>query len=316
MSDRWLRRAYSILERHLGESVVTDRPLAKETTLRIGGPAAVFATADTFHNLRVVFETVVDYDLPWFVLGKGSNLLISDAGFDGVVVRLGRDFRRIEVSGSEIRAGGAMPLSMLVQAALKHALGGLAFAIGIPGTLGGGIAGNAGAHGGCLGDIVRSATVFLSKGELRSIDKSEMTFGYRESSLGQDEIIVEVSLGLRPADIDLVQMDMERFFRQRKETQPLHHPSAGSTFKNPPGDSAGRLIEEAGCKGLSIGGAKVSEQHANFIINTGGATALDIYALMLKVRRRVEEASGVLLEPEIRLLGAFSEELMETDHAR
>lgn len=305
MADYWLKRAYSVLKRNLGESVVAGRSLAKETTLGVGGPASVFVTADAYEHLRIAFDAILDYDLPWFIIGKGSNLLVSDGGFNGVVVRLGRDFRLIEVSGSDIKAGAAAPLGMLVQAALRNSLGGLAFAVGIPGTIGGGVAGNAGAHGRSMGDVVRSATVYDPAKGLRHLDRSEMSFEYRKSSLGKNEVILEVSLGLHSQDGELIEMDMERFFRRRKESQPLHYPSAGSAFKNPPGDSAGRLIEEAGCKGLVMGGAMVSEKHANFIVNAGGATATDVYKLMLEVQRRVEETSGVVLEPEIKLLGEF-----------
>ncbi len=306
MADHWLKRAYSILERRLRENVAAGRPLSKETTLGVGGPAAIFVTADTYDHLRIAFDAILDCDLPWFVIGKGSNLLVSDAGFDGVVLRLGREFRLIEVSGSTVKAGAAAPLAMLVQTAFKNSLGGLAFAVGIPGTLGGGAAGNAGAHGHCLGDVVRSATVFRPGKGLFHLDKSDMSFDYRRSSLGADEVILEVSLGLHREDGELIEMDMERFFRKRKQTQPLHFPSAGSAFKNPPGDSAGRLIEEAGCKGLSIGGAVVSDRHANFIVNAGGATASDVFKLMMEVQRRVEETSGIVLEPEIKMLGEFT----------
>lgn len=316
MSDHWLRRAYGVLQRHLGDNLVYDRPLAKETTFRVGGPVSILASADTFGQLRIVFETIVDYDLPWFILGKGSNLLVSDGGFKGVAIRLGADFRKTEFSGIELRAGAGSLLSACVQGAVRHSLGGLAFAIGIPGTIGGAVAGNAGAFEGSVGEIIKSATVFTPGGGLKSLDREDMEFGYRASSLGTGEMaVLEVSMGLKPSDPELIKMDMERFFRTRKGSQPLHYPSAGSTFKNPPGGSAGRLIETAGCKGLAIGGAMVSEQHANFIVNAGGASATDIFHLIIEVRQRVEKATGVLLEPEVKLVGTFNEEFKELERS-
>lgn len=307
MTDRWLRRAYSILEPQLGSRAVINRALAKETTFRVGGPAALFLVVETFDELTAVFKTIREYEPPWLVIGKGSNVLVSDAGFDGVVVRLGSDFQRVEVTGNKIRAGGGAMLSIIVQTALKHALGGLAFAIGIPGTVGGAVAGNAGAHGDSFGGLVRSATIFTPEGALKRVDREEITFRYRESSLAGQGIIAEVVLEMTPGDPELIAVDMDRFFRRRKESQPLNFPSAGSTFKNPPGDSAGRLIEAAGCKGLRIGGAQVSEKHANFVVNTGDASASDIHRLIFEVRGRVREASGVLLTPEIKMIGWFNE---------
>ncbi|MHB0977046.1 MAG: UDP-N-acetylmuramate dehydrogenase [Candidatus Aquicultorales bacterium] len=308
MSDRWIRRAYSVLERSLGPNAMASRSLAKETTLRVGGPAAIFVNADTFDHLLKTLAVAGDYEIPWIVIGKGSNLLVSDAGIDGIVVRLGADFRKIEVSGEVMRAGAGAMLSLMVQAALKHSLGGLAFAVGIPGTFGGALAGNAGAHGGSIGPLVASATLVTPGGQLVKKRADEIEFGYRKSSLSDGTVILEAALTLEERDPESIAADMERFFRGRKEAQPLNYPSAGSTFKNPPGDSAGRLIEAAGCKGLKVGGAMVSERHANFIINTGDARASDVYDLMNEVRKRVREASGILLEPEIKLLGVFEAE--------
>lgn len=309
IEDRWRRKAYSILEEHLGSNVVRARSLAKETTLGVGGPAELFVVADTFDQLKRTLSTAIEYDIPWFILGKGSNLLVSDAGFQGIVLRLGRDFRLVEVEDGRIKAGCGAMLSILVRTALKASLGGLAFAVGIPGTLGGALAGNAGAHGGSIGALVENVTVYTPGEKLRRLQVSEISFAYRHSSLGDGEIVLEASLKLHHQDSRRIKHDMERFFRQRKEKQPLRYPNAGSTFKNPPGNFAARLIDEAGCRGLTVGGAQIADQHANFIINTGEASARDVYDLIAEVQRRVCEATGIVLEPEIKTIGSFSTEL-------
>jgi len=286
-------------------AVSQNEPLSRYTTLRVGGPTRLLVLADTLHDLMMTLDECAEESVAWSVIGKGSNLLVSDAGYDGVMIQLGTDFRRMKRDGDNLQAGAAMPLPLLVQAALREELGGLAFAVGIPGTLGGAIAGNAGAHGNWIGDLVHSVTLYGPYGKLRHCDRSELRFDYRISSITSDDVIVEALLALEAADPAQVRGEMERYFKKRKLTQPTGLPSAGSVFKNPAGQPAGKLIEQAGLKGLQVGGARVSLRHANFIVNAGSARAADVYALVKMVQEKVLAASGVRLELEIQTIGVF-----------
>ncbi len=297
--------ALNRLKYKLKSNVVGDEPLSKYTTLRVGGAATIFAIADSLEELRLLLQTSADFELPCFIMGKGSNLLVSDKGFPGIVVVLGKDFKGISVDGCHIRAGAGVPLQVLVQKALENGLKGLAFAIGIPGSLGGALTLNAGAHGQAIGDVVKNVTVYTSDCELKAFDGFEISFGYRSSSLSSQGVIVEAVLRLEKGEFNLIRAEMERYFRKRKRTQPLKLPNVGSIFKNPPGLSAGKLIEEVGCKGLRTGDAQVSLKHANFIVNLGNASAHDVYSLMRMVQEEVFRVKGILLEPEVTLVGDF-----------
>lgn len=308
-------RVFTRFERELKGKAVRDRPLAKHTTLRVGGPAGIFVTADSLNELRLVLQTALDFGLPYFVLGKGSNVLVSDEGFDGIVIELGIDFRKIVVDGGYIQAGAGVALPVLVQVACKRGLEGLAFAVGIPGSLGGALVMNAGAYRRTIGDVVRKVTVYTLDHQLRSLDRSEIAFGYRSSSLPADGIIVEAVIKLRESDPDCVAGEMEKLFRKRKRTQPLNLPSAGSVFKNPPGLFAGKLIEEVGCKGLRVGDAQISQKHANFVVNLGNAIANDVLTLLKKVQDEVYSGKGIILEPEITLVGEFPPSLIPRGRA-
>jgi len=283
--------------------------------LRIGGPARLLAVADTLHDLSLVLEVCAEEGAAWSIIGKGSNLLVSDEGFDGVMVQLGQDFRRIRRDGDRLQAGAGVALPVLVQMALKDGLSGLAFAVGIPGTVGGGIVGNAGAHGSAVGDLIHSVTLYGPYGRLRDCNRSELRFGYRSSSLGTDDVIVEGLFQLTPGDPAQIRGEMERYFKQRKQTQPTGLPSAGSVFKNAGERPAGKLIDEAGLKGARVGGACVSERHANFIVNAGDATAADVFALIGIVQQRVRDVHAIDLEPEIRLVGRFETDRSEVGTA-
>lgn len=293
------------LRSETGGTVTAGEPMSRYTTLRVGGPARLHVIAETLHDLRTTITACADEDLDWRVIGKGSNLLVSDEGYDGVMIQLGSDFRKVKRIDSNLQAGAAVALPLLVQTALREELGGLAFAVGIPGTVGGAIAGNAGAHGSCVGELVASVTLCTPCGTLRHCNRSELRFGYRSSSVEETDVIVEASFALHTADQAKVRGEMERHFKKRKLTQPTGMPSAGSVFKNPKGQSAGKVIEQAGLKGLTIGGAQVSLRHANFIVNTGAASASDVYTLVKTVQRKVHSVSGVRLEPEITLIGHF-----------
>lgn len=285
--------------------LVENRPMSALTTWRIGGPARYFAVADSLNELRQLLMAASSVKLPYLIIGRGSNLLVSDNGFNGLVIRLGREFQRISVDGEIVQAGAAVPLPTLVQVAVKHSLKGLAFAVGIPGSFGGALVTNAGAHGSAIGDVTTRVTVYTPDFELSSLDQSVIRFGYRKSNLNSFGLVVEGVLKLSTGDTDSIRVEMERYFRQRKRTQPLNLPSAGSIFKNPKDLSAGRLIEEAGLKGFRIGDAQVSPVHANFIVNLGQAKAMDVYSLIRRVQQEVFKHSQVKLEPEITLVGKF-----------
>lgn len=305
MNQKSINRVLDRLFKLLPDKIIVDKPLIKLTTLRVGGPARIFAVADSLHELHIIVGAAAEYELPLLILGRGSNLLISDAGFNGLVLQLGREFQQFSVIGNEILSGAAVTLSTLVQVALKHELQGLSFAIGIPGTLGAAIAINAGAYNGDMSGLVRQVTAYTSDCRLRSLSHDEIGFSYRRTLLDNGTIILEARLGLKIGRVEQIKREMEINFRRRKESQPLGQLSAGSIFKNPEGTTAGKLIEDAGCKGWRVGGAEVSEKHANFIINRGDATARDVYVLLKKVRDEVAAKTGVVLEPEVRIVGDF-----------
>ncbi len=317
MSSWVYGKAFSRIQSHLGANVLRARPLAKETTLGIGGPAAIFAQVNSQAELRTVLETGAEFSLPHFVIGRGSNLLISDKGFPGIVLRLGGDFGHVDFQNTEVVAGGGYSLPMLVQSAAKHSLSGLEFAIGIPGSIGGSLAVNAGAHGSCLAEKAKQVTVYTPDLHFRRLDHTAFDFGYRWSTLQNEGIVIEAVLSLEPGNLQEIKAKMEEYFNDRKRKQPLSIPSAGSVFKNPAqGPAAAWLIETAGCKGKRIRAAEVSKTHANFITNASGATANDFYELMRLVQISVLEKHGVVLEPEIRTVGEFGEPLLTEQEER
>ncbi len=301
-----IKRLYDRLQKSMPDKVVADKPLSKLTTLRVGGNASIFATVDTLAELRLIIQGVRDYELPFLILGRGSNILISDEGLKGVVFQLGADFNNLVVEEGEIRAGAAVTLASLVQAAFRSRLGGLAFAVGIPGTVGAAVAINAGAQGSSMRDLVKNVTYYTADCRLQKVGLDQLGYGYRTSNIPRDAVVVEARLGLRPSSTEIIKSQMETNWRRRKVGQPVDMPNAGSMFKNPANDSAGRLIEAAGCKGLKVGGAQVSEKHANFFINAGQACASDFYLLMRDVAASVKDTFGVTLEPEIKIVGDWS----------
>lgn len=306
-------RAYSRLSRGLRERAVKNFSLSRKTTLQVGGPAKAFVVVDSLEELRWVMQTIHDFGVSFFVIGRGSNLLVSDNGFNGVVIELGTGFRKIHTDGTYVQAGAATLLPALVQLAWKEGLSGLTFAVGIPGGLGGALTLNAGAYSKAIGDIVTSATLYTPDCQLVAFDRSELVFDYRYSSLAGQGIILEAVLKFKKGSAESIQAEMERNFKKRKKTQPLQLPSAGSVFKNPTGLSAGKLIEEAGLRGLQIGEAQISVKHCNFVVNLGNASGQDIYNLLRLVQKKVFDTHGILLEPEITLVGEFEEELITSD---
>lgn len=298
--------AYRRLDGEIDGRIVCDEPLARHTTLRIGGPAALYVEVESVTDLTMVLSVLAEERVEWTVLGKGSNVLAADEGYPGAVLVLGRQFRKhLIVDDAHVVAGAGAILATLVRETFNKGLEGLEFAVGIPGTLGGALAMNAGSRDRWIGEAVESVTVCSPAGELLRLGGSEIAWGYRTSSLAKMGIILEASLKVSPGVVSEVRGRMEASLRTRKKSQPLSMPSAGSTFVNPEGDSAGRLIESVGLKGASSGGAQFSPVHANFIVNTGGARAADVVDLIARARNEVKEVHGVELKPEVRFLGSF-----------
>lgn len=295
------------LRESIAGDVRVDEPMARHTTFRVGGPAALFCVLETTHDLTAAMRLFEESGTPWTILGKGSNLLVSDAGYDGAVLVLGREFKRHATDGELLRAGAASVLAQLVQEAFSKGLAGLEWAVGIPGTLGGALAMNAGTRDGTIGDTVDTVTMWIPGTGLTLIHGRDISWEYRRSGLAGRGIILEATLKAAQADPLRIRAHMERNLRDRKAAQPIGLPSAGSVFVNPPGDSAGRLIESVGLKGASLGGARISGKHANFIVNEGGATARDIVGLIQQIQVTVKDRCGVDLRPEIKFLGPFEE---------
>lgn len=280
-------------------------PLAKHTTYRIGGPADLFVTCDTVADLAEAVRICEGDGVAWTVIGKGSDLLVADSGYRGAVVTLGEEFKTHRVHGRDIEAGAACALAYVVRDAYSRGLGGMEFAVGIPGTVGGAIAMNAGTGDTWMQSVALSVTVHLPGVGLERLRTDEIDWRYRSVGLPRGAIVVETVLRLRDADRDGIRRAMDESLERRKRNQPMGVSCAGSVFKNPPGGSAGRLIESAGLKGTRLGGARVSQVHANFIVNEGDATAADVLGLVRKIQMTVRDIHGIELTPEIRLLGDF-----------
>lgn len=289
-----------------GDDVRFDCPMSRHTTFRAGGNAEAFCACNDLSRLRWLFSYMHRERIPFLVIGRGSNLLVRDTGFQGLMVRLGGELAAIGVKESDpplLVAGGGAGLAELLSFCRERGLSGLEFLVGVPGTVGGAAAMNAGAWGREIADSLRDILMVDPQGELLSRDRSQLRFGYRSLQVGPGAAIVRIGLIMRRDDPAAIAGQMTEYLVRRKARQPLEYPSGGSVFKNPPGDFAGRLIEEAGMKGERMGGAMISPKHANFIINVGGASAEDILGLMELARKRVLESAGVELEPEIRVVG-------------
>ncbi|MDI3316073.1 MAG: UDP-N-acetylmuramate dehydrogenase [Bacillota bacterium] len=284
--------------------MAAGEPLARHTTLRIGGPADFFVEPETETGLRALLSLCAESGVDVHFLGQGSNVLVPDEGVRGVVLTTRRLFDRCRFQGREVTVGSGFALGRLVQLSLEQGLGGLEPLAGIPGTVGGAVYMNAGTPAGSIGDRLVWARLIGPSGEERRLAREEMGFGYRTSRLQSEPgwLVAEVRLELDEAPRVNAEI-LRAAARRRRQTQPLAYPNAGSIFRNPPGDYAGRLIEAVGAKGLAVGGAEISTLHANFIVNTGGATAADVIELMRIARRLVRQRFGLTLVPEIRLFG-------------
>lgn len=299
-----LREAERILKASLGRRAEVGFPLAPLTSFRLGGPAALYVEAQSPEDLVAVARAVRGSGVPFVVIGKGSNVLVSDQGFAGVVLRLGRSFRWAARDGDRLAAGGAMPLPALAGVALTHSLAGLEFGVAIPASLGGSIRMNAGAHGRSLDEVVERVEVFeLDTERTRDVPADRVGFRYRGSELPELGVVVGATVGLRPGDPDEIRRLMDEAREWRRATQPLAEPNCGSVFKNPPRDHAARLIEAVGGKEIAVGGARVSEKHANFIVAGPGSTARDVLQLMSDLQDRVRDRFDVELEPEVQVIG-------------
>jgi UDP-N-acetylmuramate dehydrogenase len=296
--------ALAILRDARGARVRADVPMAPLTTFRIGGPAAIFFEPDSTEDLRAVAEAVARTGVAVAIVGKGSNVLVADEGFDGVVLRLGRGFRWSARAGDTVTAGAAMPLPALAGVAQQHGLAGLGFGVAIPASLGGAVRMNAGAHDGQMADVVSTVDIFeLGSDRTRTLGADEVGFAYRSTALPSGAVVVAAALHLRPGDPAEIRASMDAARTWRRDTQPLAEPNCGSVFTNPPGEHAAALIDAAGLKGAAIGGASVSTKHANFIVTASGATAADVRALIDLVRAGVSRASGIDLQTEVRTIG-------------
>ena len=295
------------LQKLIGEAkVLANEPMASHTTFRIGGPADYFVMPETVEELRDILALCKEEGLPYFILGNGSNLLVGDKGFRGVVIQLYKNFDGLSIEGTKVTAKSGAMLIRVAKEAGKAGLTGLEFASGIPGTIGGAMVMNAGAYGGEMKDVVTAVTVLTKDGEIKTLTGSEMNFRYR-GSVVEDEgyIVLEAVIELKIGNLEEIQARIDELSLQRRTKQPIEYPSAGSTFKRPEGYFAGKLIQDTNLRGYQVGGAQVSEKHCGFVINAGGATAADVMQLMQDVSDKVNAQFGVTLEPEVKRVGEF-----------
>lgn len=281
-----------------------DEPLKNHTSLRIGGPADVFCSPGNIEDLKKVVSISKKYNIPFLVIGNGTNLLILDSGIRGLVINLNKSFKKIVFSDKIVKIGAGVSLVYLSKIALKREMSGLEFACNIPGTLGGAIINNAGFKGNCMADVVQNVTFLTGENKVEKTSKSNLNFNYRECNLEcKSVIILEATLLLKKVNKEEIELKIKENIKIRETKQPLHKLNAGSIFKNPPGYYAGELVEKVGAKGLSRGKAEVSLKHANFIVNNGGASAREILYLIEEIEKRVKKNFGIKLEREIEILG-------------
>ena len=286
------------------DSILIDEPMSRHTTFRVGGPADFFVTPKAKEEVRDVIRICKEAGMPYYIIGNGSNLLVSDAGYRGVIVQIYKEMNEVKVEGDLVKAQAGALLSGIAAKALGAELSGFEFASGIPGTIGGACVMNAGAYGGEMKDVLESVTVLTGEGKIIELGRNELELGYRTSVIAKKGyIVLGAVLKLERGDGEKIKTYMDELKEKRVTKQPLEYPSAGSTFKRPEGYFAGKLIEDAGLRGFQVGGAQVSEKHCGFVINRDHATAADIMELMRQVQIRVKENSGVDLEPEVKRVG-------------
>lgn len=288
------------------KNILKDEPMSAHTTFRIGGPADYFAMPSSAEEIRRIVSLCIEQEVPYYIIGNGSNLLVGDKGFRGVIIQIFKNMRDIRTEGETVTAQAGALLSKVAAAAYDAGLTGFEFASGIPGTLGGAVRMNAGAYGGEMSQVLKSADVLTAEGKVLTIPVEEMKMGYRTSIVSRmDYVVLGAQLVLSRGSKEDIRAKMDELKEKRVSKQPLEFGSAGSTFKRPEGYFAGKLIEDAGLRGFRIGNAQVSEKHCGFVINRGGATAAEVAELMDHIIRRVEETSGVRLQPEVKKIGEF-----------
>lgn len=302
MNDQFLTELQNVMG---GSGIFMEEPMKKHTTFRVGGPADVLVQPDET-ALAAILALCRQYHVPYSFIGNGSNLLVGDKGIRGVVIEMTDPMGNIEVNGTKITAQAGAMLSKIANTAASNGLGGMEFAAGIPGSVGGAVVMNAGAYGGEMKDIIEKVYVLDENGAQLELDRDALDLGYRHSCIPEKKYIVtKVVLELVPRNEAEIRSEMKELNEKRAEKQPLQYPSAGSTFKRPEGYFAGKLIMDAGLRGYQVGGAQVSEKHCGFVINKGDATAADICQLMRDVSDKVQAQFGVVLEPEVKMIGEF-----------
>jgi UDP-N-acetylmuramate dehydrogenase len=288
-------------------TIYRNEPMSRHTTFRVGGLADYFVEPENADQIVQLIAVAKEYQIPYIVLGNGSNVLVSDRGYPGMIIHISARMNRIAVSGNRMIVGAGARMITIGKTAYEEGLAGFAPLTGIPGTLGGAVVMNAGAYGGEIKDVLVSATVIDQEGNCLVLSKEELKLGYRTSVVAEKGyIVVEAELEFQLGDKEAIKAQMDECSLARKTKQPLEYPSAGSTFKRPEGYFAGKLIDDAGLRGYQVGGAQVSEKHCGFVINRDQATASDIYQLMQDVSKKVKEQFGITLEPEVKLIGDFS----------
>ena len=288
------------------ENVFTKEPMSRHTTFRAGGPADFFVTPEKEGQVRKTLSLLKEAQVPRYIMGNGSNLLVGDRGYRGVILQICKKMNRIRIQDTVIQAQAGALLSKIAAEAQAKGLTGFEFASGIPGSLGGAAMMNAGAYGGEMKQVLIQAQILNASGEIEDVLAEEMELGYRSSVFSRNGgVILSASIQLEPGDPPAIQSRMEELKFLRTSKQPLEYPSAGSTFKRPEGYFAGKLIQDAGLRGFQVGGAQVSEKHCGFVINKDQATAMDIRSLMEQVSEKVYTRFGVRLEPEVKLIGEF-----------
>ncbi len=284
------------------ENIMIDEPMKNHTSFKIGGNAKLFVSPATAEEIAFVVKYAKSNNIPYYVIGNGSNLLVGDGGFDGIIICIGKNFSNVKVCGTVIVAQAGATLAKLASEAAKNSLAGLEFASGIPGTVGGAIVMNAGAYGGEMKDVAVKTTYIDKDLNIKTVSGSDHKFGYRTSCFKEGDIVLETEFELKCGDKSLIADTMNELNLRRKEKQPLDMPSAGSTFKRPEGYFAGKLVEDAGLKGFSVGGAQVSNKHCGFVVNKGNATCDDVLSLINHIKQTVKEKFDVELECEVKVL--------------
>lgn len=318
------------VKEQVGEIIKIDEPMKFHTTFQVGGPADYFVSPRSEEEIRILLDKAKKYEIPVFIVGNGSNLLVSDKGYRGMIVQIGKEFSDVAVDdkckssislidmearreassesngGEMISAQAGASLAKIARTAYEKGLGGFEFAAGIPGTLGGAVSMNAGAYGGEIKDVIVDARVLTKEGEILTVKADELELAYRSSIITKkDYIVLGARFYFEKKDKQEIKARMDELALARKSKQPLEFPSAGSTFKRPEGYFAGKLIMDAGLRGFQVGGARVSDKHCGFVINAGDATAADIYSLILQVQEKVQKQFNVTLQPEVKMLGEF-----------